>query len=122
MMAVHDLLDEARRHGVTIAVDGDRMKMRAAAPPPPELVQRLRLHKTAIIRALTSPPADPCRCAWCGKAETPGAVVVPFGGRASGHTWLHHGCWAAWAAEQARCGAAAYAAWLEAAEVAEDAP
>jgi hypothetical protein len=35
------------------------------------------------------------RCAWCGKPETPSAVVLPFGA-GEHHTWLHPECWAAW--------------------------
>jgi len=38
----------------------------------------------------------PGRCAWCGEDERPGATVLPFGVEASGHTWLHAGCWPAW--------------------------
>ena len=36
------------------------------------------------------------RCAWCGKPETPSAVVVPFGTELGTHAWLHAGCWPAW--------------------------
>jgi hypothetical protein len=35
------------------------------------------------------------RCTWCGKPETPSAVVLPFGA-GEHHTWLHPECWAAW--------------------------
>jgi hypothetical protein len=35
-------------------------------------------------------------CAWCGKAETPDAVVVPFGVVPGTHAWLHPECWPAW--------------------------
>jgi hypothetical protein len=36
------------------------------------------------------------RCAWCGKPETPNAVVVPFGTEPGTHAWLHAECWPAW--------------------------
>jgi len=35
------------------------------------------------------------RCAWCGKAETPSAMVLPFGA-GEHHAWLHAHCWPAW--------------------------
>ena len=35
------------------------------------------------------------RCAWCGKAETPSAMVLPFG-TGEHHTWLHADCWPCW--------------------------
>ena len=36
------------------------------------------------------------RCAWCGRPESPGAVVVPFGTEPGAHAWLHADCWPAW--------------------------
>jgi hypothetical protein len=41
-------------------------------------------------------PSPPGRCAWCGKAEGPGAVVLPFGIEPGTHTWLHADCWPGW--------------------------
>jgi hypothetical protein len=35
------------------------------------------------------------RCAWCGKPETPSAMVLPFGA-GEHHAWLHADCWPAW--------------------------
>jgi len=35
------------------------------------------------------------RCAWCGKSETPSAMVLPFGA-GEHHAWLHAECWALW--------------------------
>jgi hypothetical protein len=35
------------------------------------------------------------RCAWCGKPQTPSAMVRPFGA-GEHHAWLHAGCWPAW--------------------------
>jgi len=40
-----------------------------------------------------SSPAE--RCAWCGKAETPSATVLPFGA-GEHHAWVHAECWPAW--------------------------
>jgi hypothetical protein len=44
--------------------------------------------------------ANPCsspagRCTWCGKPETPGAMVLPFG-VGERHAWIHAECWPAW--------------------------
>jgi hypothetical protein len=41
-------------------------------------------------------PSTPDRCAWCGKDESPGAVVAPFGAGPGTHAWLHPECWSAW--------------------------
>jgi hypothetical protein len=45
-------------------------------------------------------------CTWCGKAETPSAMVLPFG-VGEHHAWLHAECWPAW--HQSRRGEAAIA-------------
>ena len=41
-------------------------------------------------------PSRPGRCAWCGKSESPGAVVLPFGTEPGTHAWVHAECWHAW--------------------------
>jgi hypothetical protein len=41
-------------------------------------------------------PSAPGRCVWCGKPESPSAVVLPFGAEPGTHTWLHAECWRAW--------------------------
>jgi hypothetical protein len=41
-------------------------------------------------------PSQPGRCAWCGRLELAGAVVVPFGTEPGTHTWLHSECWSPW--------------------------
>src|SRR5262245_13408307 len=46
-----------------------------------------------LNRNPSSSPAG--RCAWCGKSETPGAMVLPFGA-GEHHVWLHADCWPAW--------------------------
>ena len=46
-----------------------------------------------LNRNPSSSPAG--RCAWCGKAETLSASVLPFGA-GEHHEWLHAECWALW--------------------------
>jgi hypothetical protein len=47
------------------------------------------------LNANPSPsPAGLCR--WCGKSETVGAVILPFGTEPRTHAWLHAECWPAW--------------------------
>src|SRR5262249_40613492 len=41
-------------------------------------------------------PSQSGRCAWCGRLESRGAVVLPFGTEPGTHTWLHAHCWPAW--------------------------
>ena len=55
-----------------------------------------------IIEWLSRHPehSDPGRCAWCGKPDRDGHVVVPFGTRCHGHTWLHPGCWNDWSQDR----------------------
>jgi hypothetical protein len=43
-----------------------------------------------------NPDSSPAgNCTWCGKPETPSAVVLPFG-VGEHHAWLHADCWPAW--------------------------
>jgi len=53
--------------------------------------------KHCIVEWLNANPiSSPAgRCAWCGKSETPGAMVLPFGA-GEHHAWLHADCWLAW--------------------------
>jgi hypothetical protein len=41
-------------------------------------------------------PSAPGCCAWCGRPESPTAVVLPFGVELGTYTWLHAQCWSAW--------------------------
>jgi hypothetical protein len=41
-------------------------------------------------------PSAQGRCAWCGRPELPGAVVLPFGTEPGMHAWLHAECWPTW--------------------------
>jgi len=41
-------------------------------------------------------PSTPGHCAWCGRPESPTAVVLPFGTKLGTHAWLHAECWPGW--------------------------
>jgi hypothetical protein len=41
-------------------------------------------------------PSPPGRCRWCGKPESPSAVVLAFGTEPGTHAWLHAECWPDW--------------------------
>lgn len=51
--SVQDVLEQARQHHIKIMLNGDRLRLTAPCPPPDDLLERLRLFKPAIIRALT---------------------------------------------------------------------
>ncbi len=52
MSAAPALLAEARRHGVRLQRDGDRLKLKAPTAPPAEFLDQLRNHKAEILCAL----------------------------------------------------------------------
>jgi hypothetical protein len=56
MSAAHDLLAELERHHVHVERHGDRLKMRAPAPPPGDLLARINANKAALLDTL--PDAD----------------------------------------------------------------
>jgi hypothetical protein len=41
-------------------------------------------------------PSVPGRCRWCGRPESPSAIVLPFGTEPGTHAWLHSECWPDW--------------------------
>jgi hypothetical protein len=41
-------------------------------------------------------PSAAGHCAWCGRAESRDAVVLPYGTEPGTHIWLHARCWAEW--------------------------
>jgi hypothetical protein len=57
----------------------------------------------------TYPDTSPDRCAWCGKPETRGDVLLPMGVGAR-HAWLHSGCRDPWAEARRRAAVEALAA------------
>lgn len=59
MTVAHELLAELERHHVAVERHGARLKLRAPAPPPADLLDRLRRHKPALLAVL--PDADGTR-------------------------------------------------------------
>ena len=69
-----------------------------------EAAARRQAYDCAIVERLFQhppPPGGPESCAHCrqplGRAGEDG---VPFLAGDNGHTWLHHGCWDSWMAQQ----------------------
>ncbi len=48
-MNAAELLELATAHGMQITPNGDRLKLRAPAPPPPELVDLIRAHRAELL-------------------------------------------------------------------------
>jgi hypothetical protein len=57
-----------------------------------------RAFECCIVEWLNRNPSPTLagRCAWCGRPESPSAVVLPFGTEPGTHAWLHSECWTAW--------------------------
>jgi len=128
-MSAAEALRAAHAFGVRVTVDNESLVVEASAPPPDAVLDALSRYKAAIV-ALLRPlqgrptaddwaccvvkwlnqdpaPSPPGRCAWCGRPESPGAVVLPFGTEPGTHTWLHGECWPAWHQERMAGGNAA---------------
>jgi hypothetical protein len=113
MNAARELLDDLALIGATVEPAGDRLILRAGPMAiPARLVNRVREAKADLIATLAGDeargacivkwlnqhpaPSAPGRCAWCGRPESPSAVVLPFGTEPGTHAWLHAECWPAW--------------------------
>src|SRR5262249_44690325 len=106
-MSAAEALRAAHAAGVTVMPDGENLVLEAKAKPPQSVLDALSRHKFAIL-ALIRPtqggwsaeqhpaPSTPGHCAWCGRPESPRAVVLPFGTKLGTHAWLHAECWPGW--------------------------
>jgi hypothetical protein len=47
-----DLLVEAAQRGVKLYRDGDRVRFRVRGTPPPDLIERLRAHRSELLEAI----------------------------------------------------------------------
>src|SRR5262245_54197763 len=121
-MNAAEALRAAYACGIRVTVEGENLVLEASLPPPDAVVDALSGCKVAIVALLGSTrgqwsdtqrarcvvdwlnqhpiPSPPGRCAWCGKPEWPGAVVLPFGTEPGTHTWLHAECWGPWHQER----------------------
>ena len=81
----------------SVAADWRTFMAQKRSPPahPGERAEAVA-HNTRVVEWLNANPASsaPDRCAECGRADAPGATLIPFGGGA--HVWLHLDCWRAW--------------------------
>jgi hypothetical protein len=76
-MTAAEALRAARDAGVVVKLNGDKLKVEAVIPPPPVVLEALRLNKADIIELLKSPPVAP----W-DDAEEERAAVIEFDGGA----------------------------------------
>ena len=106
-MSAAQALKAARAAGIELSLDGTDLLLEAAAEPPQAVLDALARHKPEILALLRErgvvewldqhpDPSPPGCCAWCGRPEVRGAVVVPFGTEPGTHAWLHGDCWPAW--------------------------
>jgi hypothetical protein len=112
MTAANNILAELAEIGATVEPAGEQLILRAGPTAiSPALMRRVREAKSQLISFLRAQPAEnniidwlndhpepsiAGRCAWCGKSESPDAVVMPFGTDPGTHTWLHADCWVVW--------------------------
>jgi hypothetical protein len=115
-MTVEEALELARRHGVSVMLDGDSLHLEADTPPPNGLLAILGRGKWDIVAALRLREAEERRsivqwvndhfassppgvCAYCGdgpRSEDP--FVLLFVGNDRGE--VHASCHSAWIARQ----------------------
>jgi hypothetical protein len=86
-----------------LAVQSDRARQgcdeeqERAGKLPTQQITRRRTIEACIIDWLNLHPAPSAAgcCRWCGKPETPSAMVLPFGA-GEHHAWVHAECWLPW--------------------------
>ena len=95
---------------VTLTVRTDHTVLRSDENSPRRQDED-RPFETLVVEWLNQHPTPsvPGHCAWCGRPESPSAMVLPFGNEPGTHTWLHAECWPAW--HQARRADAVAALW-----------
>lgn len=78
-MSVAALLSEADAAGVALEVAGDKLRYRAARPPPSELIERLRSHKSELLSLLAADLPGRVRRRFsdtCTRLQVDAAVVL----------------------------------------------
>lgn len=58
MTPAHALIVDAMRAGVLLIAQGDRLRYKALASLPPDLAERIKAHKPALLALLRPAPAD----------------------------------------------------------------
>lgn len=80
-MTASDIIQELSRRGVQLEASGDRLRFRPAGVIPPDLLERIKQHKVAIIEALTGDKQPglcpgPEKCTGC-YSVAPGIAIHP---------------------------------------------
>ncbi len=62
-------------------------------------IPEVRAYECCLSEWLNLHPtrSEPGRCAHCSDSGS-GETLIPYGTAATGHTWLHVGCWPGWSA------------------------
>jgi hypothetical protein len=91
------ILDALARHGATVVVDGDRMKLIK-----PVGKGRAFAFECCVIECLnrTFEPSPPGRCVHCGGGDRNSDALLPIGTESAGRIWLHKGCREVWHANR----------------------
>jgi len=58
-MNAREIIDLAQQHGVQVSIEGNHLHLEALQPPPPNLIDLLRSHKTDLLAYLASQPTYP---------------------------------------------------------------
>ena len=79
-----ELFKELNAHGVSLTLEGERLKLRASAPLPAHLLEAAKAHKAELIALLSVP-----RLPWQLERLVSAAAsdLLPAGGA----IWLRHG-------------------------------
>ena len=76
----------------------DPQRVENSVRKPAERRLKEPLFESSVVEWLDKHPATSPegRCAWCGRAETADAAVLPYGTEPGTHVWLHTECWEPW--------------------------
>jgi TubC N-terminal docking domain len=78
-MTPTEALTQAKRAGLRVSLDGDRLSIQSSASPPADIREALAEHKAAIIDLLQNPV-----CQQCGESDGLQTLVD--------WVWLHQEC------------------------------
>jgi hypothetical protein len=70
-MSAIAVIKQAEKAGIRLALNGDNLRLKSAAKPPPELLARLREHKLSIVAILSVTNPNPAAQTWQNPHATP---------------------------------------------------